>query len=52
MDGKDKVINAYNSVSRIEKLMLANKFFGNQYFKFRKERQKELNKLHIFKKWP
>jgi len=24
MDGKDKVINAYNSVSRLEKLMLAN----------------------------
>ena len=52
MDGKDLVLNAYNSINWKEKLAMKFDFIRNIYFKNNEQRLDKLKKMHLFKKLP
>lgn len=52
MDGKDLVLNAYNSINWKEKLAMKFDFIRNIYFKNNEQRLEKLKKMHLFKKLP
>jgi hypothetical protein len=52
MDGKDLVLNAYNSINWKEKLAMKFDFIRKIYFKGNEQRLEKLKKMHLFKKLP